>query len=37
MPVRGYPETFPFHRRKIMQHPGGNETQVDHKERVGSA
>jgi len=35
--VRGYPETFSFHRRKIMQHPCGNETQGDRKERVDSA
>jgi hypothetical protein len=30
--LRGYPETFSFHRRKIMQHPCGNETQGDRKE-----
>src|SRR5712691_12065125 len=35
--LRGYPETFSFHRRKIMQHPCGNETQGDRKERVDSA
>jgi len=37
MALRGYPETFSFHRRKIMQHPCGNETQGDRKERVDAA
>ena len=36
-PLRGYPETLSFHRHKLMQHPCGNETQGDRKERVGSA
>jgi hypothetical protein len=35
--LRGYPETLSFHRHKLMQHPCGNETQGDRKERVGSA
>ncbi len=35
--LRGYPETFSLHCRKIMQHPCGNETQGDRKEQVGSA
>jgi hypothetical protein len=35
--IRGYPETFSLHRRKIMQHPCGNETQGDRKEQVDSA
>jgi len=36
-PLRGYPETLSLHRHKLMQHPCGNETQDDRKERVGSA
>jgi hypothetical protein len=35
--LRGYPETFSLHRRKIMQHPCGNETQGDRNEQVDSA
>ena len=35
--LRGYPETLSLHRRKLMQHPCGNEIQGDRKEQVGSA
>jgi hypothetical protein len=35
--VRGYPETFSHRRREITQHPCGNETQSDRRERVCSA
>ena len=35
--MRGYPETLSLHRRKLMQHPCGNEIQGDRKEQVGSA
>jgi len=35
--LRGYPETLSLHCREIMQHPCGNETQGDCKERVDSA
>lgn len=37
MKLRGYPETLSLHRRKLMQHPCGNEIQGDRKEQVGSA
>jgi len=37
VPVRGYPETLSLHRRKLMQHPCGNEIQGDRKEQVDSA
>jgi len=35
--LRGYPETLSLHRRKLMQHPCGNEIQGDRKEQVDSA
>jgi hypothetical protein len=35
--LRGYPETLSLHRRKLMQHPCGNEIQGDRTEQVGSA
>jgi hypothetical protein len=35
--LRGYPETFSLHRRKLMQHPYGKETQGDHQAQVGLA
>jgi hypothetical protein len=35
--LRGYPERLSLHRRKLRQHPCGNEIQGDRKEQVGSA
>jgi predicted aspartyl protease len=32
--VRGYPETFSHRGSEIMQHPCGNETQDDHRDRA---
>jgi hypothetical protein len=35
--LRGCPETFAHRPLEIKPPPGGNETQGDHRERVGSA
>jgi hypothetical protein len=32
--LRGYPETFSHRGSEIMQHPCGNETQDDHRDRA---
>jgi len=37
LPLRGCPETFAHRPLEIKPPPGGNETQGDHRERVGSA
>ena len=35
--LRGYPKTFSHCHSKIKQHPCGNETQDDRRERAYSA
>ena len=32
--LRGYPETFAHRGSEITQHPGGNETQDDRRDRA---